>query len=252
MATPEDITIGNLNGNWVMNKGLSGEIDPILKLQGVPWLLRKAMAAVTLYINITTYQTPQPETGEPVTNIDFNQTAGGKLGGTTEKRTLSWEIKEHKDYIFGEVQGQSEFVHGSPDSGGHIRPDFELQTEVDNAQEVKTFLRGENHLDSPDGTGFIYEGSEGAWVHTFERSVSSGWTAEQVGYLDDPLFILQRQLVKSILLTVELTCIWLQIWGFELIDNKRHFTRRIVVANAGGRYLCLRLVFDYEQPKVSI
>ncbi|KAJ1706124.1 hypothetical protein NYO67_11720, partial [Aspergillus flavus] len=249
MATPEDITIGNLNGNWVMNKGLSGEIDPILKLQGVPWLLRKAMAAVTLYINITTYQTPQPETGEPVTNIDFNQTAGGKLGGTTEKRTLSWEIKEHKDYIFGEVQGQSEFVHGSPDSGGHIRPDFELQTEVDNAQEVKTFLRGENHLDSPDGTGFIYEGSEGAWVHTFERSVSSGWTAEQVGYLDDPLFILQRQLVKSILLTVELTCIWLQIWGFELIDNKRHFTRRIVVANAGGRYLCLRLVFDYEQPK---
>ncbi|KAB8275174.1 hypothetical protein BDV30DRAFT_225231 [Aspergillus minisclerotigenes] len=224
MATPEDITIGNLNGNWVM--------------QGVPWLLRKAMAAVTLYINITTYQTPQPETGEPVTNIDFNQTAGGKLGGTTEKRTLSWEIKEHKDYIFGEVQGQSEFVHGSPDSGGHIRPDFEFQTEVDNAQEVKTFLRGENHLDSPDGAGFIYEGPEGAWVHTFERSVSSGWTAEQ--------------LVKSIFLTVELTCIWLQIWGFELIDNKRHFTRRIVVANAGGRYLCLRLVFDYEQPKVSI
>ena len=150
------------------------------------------MAAVTLYINITTYETPQPETGEPVTNIDFNQTAGGKLGGTTEKRTLSWEIKEHKDYIFGEVQGQSEFVHGSPDSGGHIRPDFELQTEVDNAQEAKTFLRGENHLDSPDGAGFIYEGSEGAWVHTFERSVSSGWTAEQVGYLDDLLFILQR------------------------------------------------------------
>ncbi|KAE8332827.1 hypothetical protein BDV39DRAFT_199828 [Aspergillus sergii] len=248
MATPEDITIGNLNGNWVMNKGLSGETDPILKLQGVPWLLRKAMAAVTLYVNITTYETPRPESREPVTNIDFNQTASGKLGGTTEKRTLSWEIKEHKDYIFGEVQGRSEFVHGSPDSSGHIRPEFELNTEVDNAQEVKRFLRGENRLDSPDGAGFICEGSEGAWVHTFERSVSSGWTAEQVGYPDDPLLIPQRW-VKFIFLTVELTRFWAQIWGFELIDNKRHFTRRIVVANAGGRYLCLRLVFDYEQPK---
>ncbi|KAE8343132.1 hypothetical protein BDV24DRAFT_149767 [Aspergillus arachidicola] len=233
MATPEGITVGNLNGNWVM--------------QGVPWLLRKAMAAVTLYINITTYQASHPETGEPVTNIDFNQTAGGKLGGTTEKRTLSWEIKEHKDYIFGEVQGRSEFVHGSPDSGGYNRPEFQLQTEVDNAQEVKCFLRG--GLDSPDGAGFICEGSEGVWVHTFERSVSSGWTAEQVSYPEDASSILQRWLVKPIFLTVELTPISAQIWGFELIDNKRHFTRRIVVANAGGRYLCLRLVFDYEQPK---
>ncbi|GAB1192754.1 hypothetical protein APSETT444_001950 [Aspergillus pseudonomiae] len=181
MATPGDVTIRNLNGNWIMNKGLTGETDHILKLQGISWLLRKAMTVATLHINITTYGTTERETGEPVTNIDFNQSTAGKLAGTTEKRTLTWEPKEHKDYIFGEVQGRSQFVLGSADKDGHIRPEFELQSDVDDAQEVKRFLRGETLLDSREEAGFICEESNGVWVHTFERSVSSGWTAEQVG-----------------------------------------------------------------------
>ncbi|KAE8421428.1 hypothetical protein BDV36DRAFT_292353 [Aspergillus pseudocaelatus] len=204
MATPAHIMIGSLNGNWT--------------IQGIPWLLRKALAVVTVHINIKTYETNESETGKPVTNIDFNQTTAGKLAGTTEKRRLTWKTEEHKDYIFGEIQGRSEFVYGAPDKGGHIRPEFELQIDVDDAQEVKRFLRGETHLESRDGVGFICEESNGAWVHTFERSVCSGWTAEQ-------------------------------IWGFELIDNKRYFTRRVAVVDAGGRCLCVRLVLDYEQPK---
>ncbi|KAE8140880.1 hypothetical protein BDV38DRAFT_279857 [Aspergillus pseudotamarii] len=218
MATPAHIMIGSLNGNWTINRSLTGETDHILKLQGIPWLLRKALAVVTVHINITTYETNESETGKPITNIDCNQTTSGRLAGTTEKRRLTWENKEHEDYFFGKVQGRSEFVHGAPDKGGHVRPEFELQIDVDDAQEIKRFLRGETHIDSRDGAGFLCEESNGAWVHTFERSVSSGWASEQ-------------------------------IWGFELIDNKRYFTRRAAVVDAGGRCLCVRLVLDYEQPQ---
>ncbi|KAE8378258.1 hypothetical protein BDV26DRAFT_281180 [Aspergillus bertholletiae] len=206
MATPAEITIGKLNGNWIM--------------QRIPWLLRTALAFATLHIDIKTYETVEPETGEPATNIDFHQTTAGKLRGTTEKRTLTWKKKEHKDYFFGEVLGQSQFVGGSPDEAGHIRPEFDLQTSADDAQEIKSFLRGGNFTESRDEVGFLCEDVKGLWVHTFERSVSAGWTAEQV--------------MRS-------------IWGFELINKQRHFTRRIVVMNAKGRYLCVRLVYDFEQ-----
>ncbi|CAG8909571.1 unnamed protein product [Penicillium egyptiacum] len=186
MAAPREITIECLNGNWVLNKDLTSEPDPILKLQKVSWLLRKAFGLATIYLQISQYQTPASETTEPSTHIDFNQTASAGLAPTKEERVLDWKISDHQDYFFGEVKAQSEFVHGAVDADGIVRPEFEFQTANVNAQ-IKKFMRGEIEADGSKSAGFIVEDwsgmveeGPGLWVHTFERNVKSGWTAEQV------------------------------------------------------------------------
>ncbi|CAG7938486.1 unnamed protein product [Penicillium nalgiovense] len=186
MAAPREITIECLNGHWVLNKDLTSEPAPILKLQKVSWLLRKAFGLATIYLHISQYQIPASETTEPSTHIDFNQTASAGLAPTEEKRVLDWEIRGHQDYFFGEVKAQCEFVHGAIDVNGTVRPEFEFQTANANAH-IKKFMRGEIEVDGSKSVGFIVEDlcgmvdeGPGLWVHTFERNVKSGWTAEQV------------------------------------------------------------------------
>ncbi|CDM35259.1 hypothetical protein DTO013E5_6693 [Penicillium roqueforti] len=220
MAAPREITIECLNGRWVLNKDLTSEADPILKLQKVPWLLRKAFEFATIYIQISQYQTPASETSQPSTSIDFTQTATAGLAATKEERVLDWKVLDHEDYFFGEVKAQSEFVHGVIDAGGIIRPEFELQTAMSNDQ-IKQYLRGEIQEDGSKSTGFLVEDwsgmseeGPGLWVHTFERNVKSGWTAEQ-------------------------------IWGFEMFGDSRYFSRRGVIMTTRGEYMCGRIVFDF-------
>ncbi|KAJ9492899.1 hypothetical protein VN97_g375 [Penicillium thymicola] len=219
MTAPREITIESLNGHWVLNKDLTSEADPILKLQKIPWLLRKAFSLATISIQITQYQTQTSETSQPSTNIDFNQTATAGLAATKEERVLDWKISDHEDYFFGKVQGQSEFVHGVIDADGIVRPGFELQTDNANA-EIKKYLRGEIEADGKKSEGFIVEDwsgmseGPGLWVHTFEMNVKSGWTAEQ-------------------------------IWGFEMFGGSRYFSRRAVVMTTKGQYICGRIVFDF-------
>lgn len=99
---------------------------------------------------------------------------------------MDWKISDHEDYFFGKVQAQSEFVHGVADTDGIVRPGFEIQTDNADAQ-IKRYLRGEIEADGRKSPGFIVEDwsgmleeGPGLWVHTFERNVKSGWTAEQV------------------------------------------------------------------------
>lgn len=98
---------------------------------------------------------------------------------------LDWKMSDHEDYFFGKIQAQSEFVHGVI-TDGIVRPGFELQTDNVNA-EIRKYLRGEIEADGKKSEGFIVEDwsgmseqGPGLWVHTFERNVKSGWTAEQV------------------------------------------------------------------------
>ncbi|PYH81831.1 hypothetical protein BO82DRAFT_374491 [Aspergillus uvarum CBS 121591] len=223
MATLEDNLIELLKGNWVMNKELTGDTDPILKLQKVPWLLRRALAAVTIHLKISGFLAPSPLGEKPLPNFDFIQTATGGLVGTTEKRTLNWEVQAHADYIFGSVQHQSHFIRGTTDARGYIRPEFEMQTSV-NSAEIKQFLRGEIMLDGSESPGFLLASPNSRgdgkdrmdiWIHTFERNLQSGWTAEQ-------------------------------IWGFESIGATRYFCRRVVAASIEGRYKGARLVYGFR------
>ena len=99
---------------------------------------------------------------------------------------MDWTIRDHQDYFFGEVKAQCEFVHGAVDASGIVRPEVEFQTANANVQ-IKKFMRGEIEMDGSKSAGFILEDwsgmvdvGPGLWVHTFERNVKSGWTAEQV------------------------------------------------------------------------
>jgi hypothetical protein len=105
MAAPANVTIENITGDWVMNKQLSNDIVPILELQGVPWILRKAIgiASITLHTKHTTDE-------KGIDHIDIEQTGTAGIKGTTEKRILDSEEREHEDYIFGHVKGRSRWV----------------------------------------------------------------------------------------------------------------------------------------------
>jgi hypothetical protein len=118
----------------------------------------------------------------------------GKLASTTEKRTLDGETKHHSDYFFGAVMCWSCFVRGSSGTVSSVGPVVEVQTQSPGTN-VKQFLRGEIVPDEGKAVatsgGFLVEEPEsgqgqshsgGLWVHTFERSVELGWTAEQVSH----------------------------------------------------------------------
>lgn len=151
-------------------------------------MLRKAFGLAGIYIQISQYPTPT-QASQPVTKIDFSQTATAGLVGTKEERVLDWKLSDHEDYFFGFVQGRCEFVYGVTDEDGVIRPDFELQTTQSNTQ-LKQYLRGEVERDGSMSAGFLVEEQSqmpekgpGLWVHTFEQNVKSGWTAEQVSLM---------------------------------------------------------------------
>jgi hypothetical protein len=47
MAAPPEITCTNLSGKYVMNKTLGDSVEPMLVLQGIGWVTRKAIGLAT-------------------------------------------------------------------------------------------------------------------------------------------------------------------------------------------------------------
>ncbi|OJJ40447.1 hypothetical protein ASPWEDRAFT_33843 [Aspergillus wentii DTO 134E9] len=218
MAAPADVTIKNLNGEWVMNKTISTPPDAILTLQGMGWVTRKALSYATVTMKINQYANPE---NNKVVNIDIDQVVTGGIKGTSEKRITDREKREHSDHIFGTVQGQSRLLRGSKGEDGKVRPDIELNTKIDD-EKVRKFLRGEVLPDGSASEGYVVEElgeehgeGEGLWLQSFVQNTDSGygWTAEQ-------------------------------IWGFEVIDGKRYYVRRVAVAK-DGKYELGRLVYEF-------
>lgn len=100
---------------------------------------------------------------------------------------MNWTEREHKDHIFGTVVGKSRFFRGSKGADGKVRPNVDVQTNVQD-EKVRRFLRGEILADGTEVEGFLVEEptgddlgeGEGLWLQSFVRNVDSGWTAEQV------------------------------------------------------------------------
>ncbi|TDZ26886.1 hypothetical protein C8034_v007180 [Colletotrichum sidae] len=159
MAAPANITIADISGKWLMNKTLSDSPDPALQLQGIGWFIRKAIGAASVTLHVKQYQAPPspPATGTaPVTHIDIDQTATAGLKGTSEQRCLDLEWREHSDWMFGTVRGQSTFM--SPD-------------EIEDEFLKKGWLEGEAEATGPDGKSHVYSHVE---------SLDNGWTATQI------------------------------------------------------------------------
>ncbi|PYH84494.1 hypothetical protein BO82DRAFT_352049 [Aspergillus uvarum CBS 121591] len=220
MAAPAEVTIKNLSGEWTMNKTLSNPTDAILSLQGMSWLTRKALNLATITLHIDTY--PDPE-DSAIIHIKIDQTLTGGIKGTSENRISDGKKREHTDHIFGHVQGQSRYIRGSSSSDGKARPNFAFLTKSEDPK-VAQFLNGEILADGKAVDGFVVEDlgqefgdGEGLWFQSFVESLDNGWTAEQ-------------------------------IWGFEVIDGQRYYTRRVVVAKDKHVEMA-RFVYSYVDPK---
>ena len=169
MAAPESVKIGDLTGNWVMvpfpspltrhtplsllqNKSLSGDTDSVLALQGVGWLIRKAIGLATVTQHLKQYF---DEKDPSITHIDFTQTVTGGIKGTTELRTLDYQWRPHSDYLFGDLKGRSRWIK---------------LADLDEADEDQKFLRQD----------WLPESAEGEMVESYVENDDKGWTGHQV------------------------------------------------------------------------
>lgn len=160
MAAPASKTIGDLNGKWTMNKTQSTSVEPGLALQGVGWATRKLVGMATLTLAIKQYTAPPSPpaepSGAPVTHVEIEQTGTGGLKGSTEKRCLDYEFRDHSDWLFGNVKGQSKFVSASDISDEFLKSEW---------------LEGEEEQKGPSGETHLLSHVE---------SYDAGWTATQI------------------------------------------------------------------------
>jgi len=178
MAAPPSKTLKDFNGQWSLvspqttpsvgapnpahqaaqNKSLSDSVEPVLALQGVGFLTRKAVAMASITLDVKCYEgaaSPPSESKDPVTHIEIVQTAS-KLSSTTEHRCLDFVFREHSDWLFGNVKGRSRWIHAA---------------EVDDAFLAKGWEEGDAEAVGPDGE-----------THLLSHAVSldRDWTVKQI------------------------------------------------------------------------
>nr|MCV5142806.1 hypothetical protein [Escherichia coli] len=101
------------------NTSLSSEVNPGLTLQHISHLPRKLITSVTLTLDIKQFSAPpsppaDADSSAPaVIHIEIDQTGTGGMKGTSEKRCLDNVFRDHKDWLFGHVKGQTRWVTSS-------------------------------------------------------------------------------------------------------------------------------------------
>ncbi|KAI4149087.1 MAG: hypothetical protein LQ340_004792, partial [Diploschistes diacapsis] len=140
------------------DKTLSDDFDPILALQGMGWLTRKAIGLATVTQSIKHYSSsPSPSSSagaKGTVHIDTEQTVTGGISASPEYRVLDWQERPHSDRIFGELVGRSRYVDP------RALPDAELGADKD-------WLAG----------GWDEEGEK---VESLVENRAAGWTAVQI------------------------------------------------------------------------
>jgi len=133
-----------------MNKSLSDDTDPILQLQGISWLIRKAISYMTVALNIKEYKDD-----DGVYNIDIEQPGAAGIKGTIENRTIDGKKRDHEDHVFGPVVGTTNWIK---------------LADLDDADADEVYLK----KDWDD------ESAAGELVDSYVESTKNGWTARQI------------------------------------------------------------------------
>jgi len=227
MAAPSDISIENLTGTWMLDKKLSTDSDPLLSLQGINWVVRKAIGMTEVTVKMRQFEGPSPSTGDTIHQIAISQAANVNLGGTTEHRYLDWQEYPQEDHIFGKTIVQSRFIGSTTNQTGRPVPCVQTRTEI-NDPNIEKFLRAEIDEACMPYDGFLVEkaqateplegGKDGLWMEVVIRSQEPKWIAEQV-------------------------------WGFEIIDGQRRYVRRLVMSDTKGNHRMGRLVYTFVDRK---
>jgi len=191
MAAPANKTIGDLNGKWVMNKNLSTPIDSGLALQGVGWMTRKVIGLATVTLEVKQFTAPPSPpaepSGAPATHIEIEQTITGGTRGTTEKRCADNEFREHSDWLFGHVKGQSRWIKTEEISDNFLKSGW---------------LEGEEEKTGPNGESHFLSHVE---------SLDNGWTATQIwGFKTDKDG--KRRYARNVVIAKGSERVELQLW----------------------------------------
>ena len=116
MAAPNGKTLQNLAGSWTLNKDLSDDFGPVLEMQGVNVLIRKAIVAASVHLKIS-----QPSEQE----LQMEQTAtAAAIPGTTEEYILDWEWRSTHDAFFGDIEGRSRWTTQSEAKAAGVEGDW--------------------------------------------------------------------------------------------------------------------------------
>lgn len=208
MAAPENKSIHNLNGKWQVNKTLSDSFEPVLALQGVGFLTRKAIGAATLTLHISQSEGPpsacplQPiadPAAEKVSHILVDQTLTGGIKGNSENRCADGRPRAHSDWLFGTVEGSTHWIRGPGAAAAAVR------------QYGDEFL-GKGWPVETDANGAT--DADLLANRVVNQDAGRGWVATQ-------------------------------IWGFQTAkDGRRRYTRNIVVTKAKER-VAVQLVYDF-------
>lgn len=123
-------------------------------------MTRKAVSLATLTLHVKQYvappSPPSDPTGAPVTHVDIEQTGTGGIKGTTEKRCADYAFREHTDYLFGHVKGQTKFLTAEEITDEYLKSGW---------------LEGDEEKKGPNGETHLISHVE---------SLDAGWTATQI------------------------------------------------------------------------
>ncbi len=126
-------------------------------------MTRKLVGNATLTLTVKHYTAPPSPPADPsgpeVSHIEIEQTGTGGLKGSTERRCLDYTFREHSDWLFGTVQGQSKWM-----TPADITDEFLKGKEGE-------WLEGEEEKGGPNGETHILSHVE---------SQDSDWTATQI------------------------------------------------------------------------
>ncbi|KAF5863456.1 hypothetical protein ETB97_010087 [Aspergillus alliaceus] len=213
MAHPAEIQLSNLSGSWLMDKTKSDDLDAVLKLQGIGWLMRKTINASSVTLNFTQSEELDSSTNELVQCVTMQQALVGGIKGAPQKTSLNWTDSRYNDPVFGSGTVRSCFVKGVKTSSGKVQPDLintvELKGERGPGDEK--FLAQGVVVDTRIETTEQYLGK--AFLQDFLQSTDYGWATEQ-------------------------------LWALEEVDGNVCLTRKIVVTKGGSTEVA-RLVYRY-------
>ncbi|KAK4498791.1 hypothetical protein PRZ48_009301 [Zasmidium cellare] len=118
MAAPPEINVHNLNASFDMNKKIGDDTGPMLKMQGLPWLVRQAAAYSAVSINLKQYKDD-----EGVLHLDQEQISTGNVK-QLEARLLNGEWGERDVDYWGHVKGWNKFTKISEIEDDFLKQDW--------------------------------------------------------------------------------------------------------------------------------
>ncbi|RMZ82060.1 hypothetical protein DV737_g2208, partial [Chaetothyriales sp. CBS 132003] len=104
MAIPQELTMPNFSGTYVINKQISDDLDPLFVLQGLSWFVRRTIGFATVTTRINHYSK------DGVAHLDLTSSALG-LPKTFDNRVLDFELRFRQDRIFGNMKIKSRVIN---------------------------------------------------------------------------------------------------------------------------------------------